>query len=184
MAAIKDLTNPNPTLNRFFEAYAPRWRSALQRITGRGSCQLLALDALSSAWTIRGRRFAGRQSVRIDRILGSESRVTDFDAAFRPRAQHLAERWCSVARAWQDGVALPPVELICVGDRYFVRDGHHRISVAATFGAREIDALVTVWEVDGPLPWQQPAETALAQPRPAASSATQLAPDFHALAAR
>ena len=57
-----------------------------------------------------------------------------------------------MAEAWLEGVALPPVELIRGGDVYFVRDGHHRISVAAACEAREIDALVTVWEVEGALP--------------------------------
>ena len=78
--------------------------------------------------------------------------MQDFDWAFRPRVWDTAERWRRVAEAWLEGVALPPVELIRVGDVYFVRDGHHRISVAAACGAREIDALVTVWEVDGALP--------------------------------
>jgi len=31
---------------------------------------------------------------------------------------------------------------------YFVRDGHHRISVARALGQAYIDAEVTVWEVD------------------------------------
>jgi hypothetical protein len=34
-----------------------------------------------------------------------------------------------------------------VGDAYFVRDGHHRISVARAFGQRSIKAKVLVWEV-------------------------------------
>ena len=46
----------------------------------------------------------------------------------------------------------PPVELIQVGEVYFVRDGHHRISVSRVLGRVEIDAVVTVWSVDGPLP--------------------------------
>jgi hypothetical protein len=42
---------------------------------------------------------------------------------------------------------MPPVELIRVGDVYFVRDGHHRVSVARALGQAYIDAEVTVWEV-------------------------------------
>ena len=181
MPAIKDLTNPNPTLNLFFQVCTPRWRSGLGRVLRRPSRQLLELDVLSRAWTIRGRRFAGRQTVPLSQIRGSENRVTDFDPTFRPRAQHLAERWCHVAEAWQQGAALPPVELICVGEVYFVRDGHHRISVAATYGAREIDALVTVWEVDGPLPWEHPAAVEPAQERTAHPQARWPAPSLRAL---
>jgi len=57
------------------------------------------------------------------------------------------------------GTPLPPVELVQVGDVYFVRDGHHRISVARTVGQRDIEAEVTVWHVDGPLPWEEPLAT-------------------------
>jgi hypothetical protein len=49
------------------------------------------------------------------------------------------------------------VQLIRVGDVYFVRDGHHRISVARQRGQDAVDAEVTVWEVDGPLPWERPS---------------------------
>jgi hypothetical protein len=150
--ATSTMMNPNPALNLFYQRLTSRWRSTLGRIFYRSSHQLLDLSALAQRWTIRGRHSIGRQIVPIAAILGSESRVTDFDRGFRPCAKHLAERWCRVAEGWENGASLPPVELICVGDRYFVRDGHHRISVAATFGALEIEALVTVWEVDGPLP--------------------------------
>jgi hypothetical protein len=43
--------------------------------------------------------------------------------------------------------------LIQVGDVYFVRDGHHRISVARALGHLMIEATVEVWQVDGPVPW-------------------------------
>jgi hypothetical protein len=49
------------------------------------------------------------------------------------------------------------VELVQVGDVYFVRDGHHRISVALALGQRDVEAEVTLWQVTGPLPWEQPA---------------------------
>jgi hypothetical protein len=49
------------------------------------------------------------------------------------------------------------VQLVRVGEVYFCLDGHHRISVARTFGQRYIEARVTVWQVSGPLPWERPA---------------------------
>ena len=57
--------------------------------------------------------------------------------------------------AFQRGRCLPPVALIQVGDHYFVRDGHHRISVARALGQLAIEATVEVWQVDRPLPWEQ-----------------------------
>jgi ParB-like chromosome segregation protein Spo0J len=37
---------------------------------------------------------------------------------------------------------LPPISVVRVGDRYAVRDGHHRVSVAKARGAVTIDATV------------------------------------------
>ena len=81
----------------------------------------------------------------------------------------------SVAGARIQDVPLPPVDLIQVGDRYFVRDGHHRISVARTFGQHFIEAETTVYEMAGPLPWEKPvASPQLAmEPVPLASYPSQ-----------
>jgi hypothetical protein len=38
---------------------------------------------------------------------------------------------------------MPPVDLVRIGQIYFVRDGHHRISVARALGRTDIDAYVT-----------------------------------------
>jgi hypothetical protein len=62
---------------------------------------------------------------------------------------------------------LTPVELIQVGDVYFVRDGHHRISVAQAMGQKAIDAEVTVLEVAGPLPEERAASSAIPAMQPA-----------------
>ncbi|HMQ35532.1 MAG TPA: hypothetical protein PKD53_32795, partial [Chloroflexaceae bacterium] len=87
------------------------------------------------------------RSVPIARIVASEGRSGDFDRRFRPLTTHTWDRWRGVALALVRGEALPPVELIAVGDSYAVRDGHHRISAAAALGQREVDALVMVVEV-------------------------------------
>ena len=92
------------------------------------------------------RRQAGIQLVPLAKIQGSEGRCTDFDAQFRPLQIHNEERWINVALAYGRDVALPPVQLMKVGDRYYVRDGHHRISVAHSLGRKEIEAEVTILE--------------------------------------
>jgi hypothetical protein len=118
-------------------------------LTGR-SCRLLDLSAVRAESSLVGGHNVGIRTVAISRIQGSEGRSEDFDREFRPLQLHNRGRWLSVANARQRGVALPPVELIQIGDIYFVRDGHHRISVARAFGQDEIEADVTVWETDGP----------------------------------
>ncbi len=47
-----------------------------------------------------------------------------------------------IAIARLTGETLPPVDLVKVGDFYFVRDGHHRISVARALGQQFVDAIV------------------------------------------
>ena len=93
------------------------------------------------------RHYAGTRSVPIRQIRGSESRGDDFDRDFNPVHERTAGRWMSVYLAWLDGVVLPPVELVQVGDAYYVRDGHHRISVAHSLGIDFIDAEVAVVEL-------------------------------------
>ncbi len=88
---------------------------------------------------------AGRQEVPLDNIRGTEGRLNDFDDCFHPLDERTRQRWLSIARAQEQGFDLPPVDLIQVGDVYFVRDGHHRISVARAFGRTTITADVTVW---------------------------------------
>jgi hypothetical protein len=113
--------------------------------------RLLDLTAVAAAGAIGDRHAAGTQTVPIRQIGGSEGRCADFDRAFHPLNAHTEERWVSVARAYMRGLGLPPVELIQIGDAYFVRDGHHRISAAAALGQQEIDAVVTVWQVTEPV---------------------------------
>jgi hypothetical protein len=91
---------------------------------------------------------AGLQEVAIDRIRGSEGREHDFDNRFYPISDRTRQRWLSVAKAYYQGIGLPPVVLIQVGETYFVRDGHHRVSVAQAFGQGTVVAEVTVWKLE------------------------------------
>ncbi len=115
------------------------------------SRRLLDLTAVAASCAISNRHAAGTQTVPIRQIGGSEGRCEDFDLAFHPLKAHTEDRWVSVARAYMRGHGLPPVELIQIGEVYFVRDGHHRISAAAALGQQEIDAVVTVWQVAEPV---------------------------------
>ena len=117
------------------------WGKILSVLSGR-LCRLRALDEVSEARAARFRRRPGIQIVPIDQIRGSEGRSRDFDCAFYPVQDHNRERWLGVAMARQEEKSLPPVELIQVGDIYFVRDGHHRISVARALGQPVIEAEV------------------------------------------
>lgn len=137
-----------------------RTRGRLHRLWSlltRRTSQLLDLSQVEANCTIRGRCYAGIQTVPLRQIRGSTCRAHDFDRRFHPRRSHTMGRWLNIAVARQMGACLPPVELVRVGNLYFVQDGHHRISVARAMGQACIEAEVVAWQVAGPLPWQKPA---------------------------
>jgi len=85
----------------------------------------------------------GLHVVALDVIVGSVDRGRDFDRRFRPTSGRSRGRWEQIAAAARRGESLPPVDLLGVGELYFVRDGHHRVSVARALGRTDIDAYVT-----------------------------------------
>jgi hypothetical protein len=93
--------------------------------------------------------YEGIRLVDIADIRGSEGRCDTFDARFYPKGAHTEERWLSVADALCAGKGLAPVQLVRIGRAYFVRDGHHRISVARALGQDAIEAEVVAWDVEG-----------------------------------
>ena len=69
------------------------------------------------------------------------NRAAQFDRRFRP-APPARGRWQRVWLAVHQGVKLPPISVVRIGDAYAIRDGHHRVSVARARGALTISALV------------------------------------------
>jgi hypothetical protein len=57
---------------------------------------------------------------------------------------------------------MPPISVYRVGDRHFVRDGHHRVSVARALGAEAIEAHVV--ELIG-RPGREPRADRFTEPR-------------------
>jgi hypothetical protein len=135
-----------------------RFRRFWRRLTRRHT-DLLDLKQVEAMCSIQGRHEIGVQTVSLAQICGSEGRCRDFDRSFYPTQTRSRERWASIATAQLRGQPLPPVSLVQVDDRYFVRDGHHRISVARLLQRDAIEAVVVVWEVAGVRPWARPATT-------------------------
>lgn len=69
------------------------------------------------------------------------NRAAQFDRHFRP-SRSTRGRWQRVWHAVHQGVTLPPISVVRIGDVYAIRDGHHRVSVARARGASTITALV------------------------------------------
>lgn len=119
------------------------WDSVLSVVRGR-SPELLSFEEVQTAlraWQqVEGRQ---AESIPLDKIVGSVGRYRDFTREFLPRASVSESRWRGVDAAMQSLAGLPPIEVYQVGDIYFVKDGHHRVSVAHANGFREIEAYVT-----------------------------------------
>src|SRR5512136_3018729 len=113
--------------------------------------RLLSFDAVKHSLRIGGQSYMGVRTVEVAKIVGSVDRYADFDRAFMPTQAHTAERWKSVDRAHYQSIELPPVSLYKIGDMYFVRDGHHRVSVAREQGVEFIDAEIIACETRVPL---------------------------------
>src|SRR5581483_11556955 len=86
---------------------------------------------------------AGLKVVPLELIVGSVDRPRDFDRQFRPTSGRVRSRWEQIAAAVRRGEAMPPIDVLRIGEIYFVRDGHHRVSVAQAMGWKDIDAYVT-----------------------------------------
>lgn len=91
------------------------------------------------------------EEVPLDKIVGSVGRYRDFNSVFLPRNEALQDRWARVDAAREGLVGLPPVDLLKVGDLYFVRDGNHRVSVARAHDEKTIEAYVTPVETTIPV---------------------------------
>ena len=121
------------------------------KLTGR-SPHLLDLSTVKASKAVVASHDKGTQVIPVAQIRGSEGRTKDFDSQFNPLQDYTSQRWISIAKAWLTDVTLPPVQVVQVDDVYFVRDGHHRVSVARAMGQTYIDADVTSWEVYEPKP--------------------------------
>ncbi len=84
----------------------------------------------------------GVQDVPLDAIRGSVDRYREFDLAFQPKHEGLRDRWQRVEAARRYGLPMRPVELYKLGGVYFVKDGHHRVSVARLHNDKSIQAHV------------------------------------------
>ena len=105
--------------------------------------RLLDLDETLCCNQVQNSHYAGVHAVNIDCIQGTQGKSDAFDASFHPIKGSTRSRWISVAREKIRGHELPPIDLVDVDGVCYVRDGHHRISVARSLGQDFIEAEVT-----------------------------------------
>lgn len=119
----------------------------VDRLLGRKVRSLLDLTTVRAQGRLYGSHDAGIQTVSLQQIVGSVGRAADFDAQFLPTRECTRDRWAGIYAARLADVTMPAIQLVRVGDCYFVLDGHHRVSVARQLREEYIDAHVTVWDM-------------------------------------
>jgi hypothetical protein len=126
------------------------WRRRGREVAQRRRTEREVLPSLYDRYPTAStapRRTIGLRAVPIDRIVGTMRHPSQNTADFRPlprlRGQNWVARWQRINRAMDRLETLPAVELVQVGDDYFVADGHNRVAAARQAGAVAIDADVT-----------------------------------------
>jgi hypothetical protein len=128
------------------EAWLRRGRTANQRKREEREVLPSLFDRYPAA-TVAPRRRVGLRGVPIDRIVGTMRHPSQNTADFLPlprlRGENWRARWQRINRAQDRLVVLPPVDLVQIGEEYYVEDGHNRVAAARQAGAAEVDADVT-----------------------------------------
>ena len=83
----------------------------------------------------------GTHEIPVASVIGSASRVHEFDGCFRPRTERLRDLLRQI-RAARPNAADMPILVYQVDHAYFVVDGHKRLALAVEEGRKDIDAEV------------------------------------------
>src|SRR5262249_38174576 len=104
---------------------------------------ILPFDDVVAALGLRGEPSLGRGNISLDWVVGTMASRRDFARHSRPPSSGVRERWERLALAQKRGESIPPIDVYRIGDLHFVKDGHHRASIAIANGQDTIDAYVT-----------------------------------------
>lgn len=138
-------------VRRLRDAFVRQRSEAHQRATARNVLPSLYQRHPEAARAPQRR--IGLRSVPLDAIVGTMRHPSQNSADFLPlpklRGENWRARWQRITRATDQLAMLPPVDLVQVGEEYYVADGHNRVAAARRNGAVEIDADVTQLLVPG-----------------------------------
>lgn len=136
---------------RLRDAFVRRRSEAQQRASARNVLPSLYQRHPEAARAPQRR--VGLRSVPLDAIVGTMRQPSQNTSDFLPlpmlRGENWRGRWQRITRATDRLAVLPPVDLMQVGEEYYVADGHNRVAAARRNGAVEIDADVTQLLVPG-----------------------------------
>ena len=140
-------------LEDFDAARARAFRRAIRSILVRRARRLHSIAPSLKAAGFEGQSEGGVQDIPLDKIAGSvapEAKTTDFDPNFLPVNPRLRDRWANVYTAMVAS-DVPPIDVYKVDDKYYVIDGHRRVSVARALDRPTIRARVINVRTRAPL---------------------------------
>ena len=119
------------------------WEIVLSRLTRRW-CRLQGFAETVETLQPEQSVTLGLQDIPLNNVVGSVGRSREYTRQFRPRSStgREKERWRTIYTLAVTGVGFPAVELYKIGQDYYVKDGHHRMSVARHLAWPTIQAFV------------------------------------------
>ncbi len=132
----------------FSKAISKAFTQELKALLFRRSKRLLPFDDVKERLNLWYGENIGIKTVPLNSIIGSQGRYKNFTRHFLPLEENLRNRWKQIDIAMESGRDLPPVELYKVCNAYFVKDGHHRVSVAKAKKKVSIEAKVFEYNCD------------------------------------
>lgn len=85
------------------------------------------------------------EAVPLWQIVGSVGKAQYFTSSFHPASDDIRQRWKRAFAAAHGLRGYEPIELYEVAGRYYVVDGHFRVSVAKALGSDKIQATIRRW---------------------------------------
>ena len=142
----------DPNRSTFGKARRREAYRRLSELAGRhASSPLLSLDEVTKRLRAFEQTYVGVRPIRVTDIVGTVSRVDDFDREFLPKRSKIRQRWENVERRYPEG-DFPPIVVYELDGRYFIVDGHHRVAIARQREVDWIDAEITKLRSRVPLP--------------------------------
>ena len=123
------------------------WEIVRGRVAGRNPYLRSFRESVGDL-SLAGARYVGMQTIATKDIVGSLGREREFSRGFLPvgSTARQKERWRQSYKRLFTGDIHSPVQVCRAGKKYFVVNGHHRVSVARYFNVKTIQAHVS--EVD------------------------------------
>ncbi|HSG80293.1 MAG TPA: hypothetical protein VLD62_11980 [Acidimicrobiia bacterium] len=131
-----------PPISSFPKAHRKEVYRRLTRSVTGGDDGLIPFEEVRERLRLWQQSYKGVRTIRVDNIVGSAARSSDFTDDWLPKRPHMRRRWEALEKRWPEG-DFPPIQAYEVNGAYYVIDGHHRVAIAKSRGIEFLDAEIT-----------------------------------------